>query len=291
MTVRAYDPALGRFISHDPLGRLAALGLDTQPYVYAGNNPVNWTDPSGMLFISGTGSDGQVAIPTPSGACGRECPNSSGGGRKYTITVHCAKLHKGDAYYDDPHCKAWRTWYHNASTLQNTAVTSERNIAGNLYKAFGLANAFIELGLLVVDSPIEKIFDGIAVLSNLSYFVHGAQLQGDHSLDGLVGFLGFWLPLLKALGRFIQAAVHSIFAEVLIDAALAATPMGEFMFGLKFFMLLLGPVISGFTNAGLAAAYSEEMGADKDSGMSVEEWCIHYKKCGAEPDADFTAYS
>jgi RHS repeat-associated protein len=49
MRVRAYDPTLGRFISHDPLGRLAAQGLDMQPYVYAGNNPVNQTDPSGLL--------------------------------------------------------------------------------------------------------------------------------------------------------------------------------------------------------------------------------------------------
>jgi RHS repeat-associated protein len=67
MTVRAYDPALGRFLSHDPLGRLAALGLDTQPYVYAGNNPVNWTDPSGMLFI-GSPNHGGGGGKTPSKA-------------------------------------------------------------------------------------------------------------------------------------------------------------------------------------------------------------------------------
>ncbi len=35
MSVRAYDPTLGRFLSHDPLGRLAALGLNMQPYVYS----------------------------------------------------------------------------------------------------------------------------------------------------------------------------------------------------------------------------------------------------------------
>lgn len=55
MSVRAYDPTLGRFISHDPLGRLAALGADLQPYVYAHNNPVNYTDPSGMRFTDGNG--------------------------------------------------------------------------------------------------------------------------------------------------------------------------------------------------------------------------------------------
>src|SRR5579885_29409 len=74
MSVRAYDPTLGRFLSHDPLGRLAKLGLDMQPYVYANNNPVNRTDPSGMLFISGPG--GQIAPPLPgtsSGGCSGGC--------------------------------------------------------------------------------------------------------------------------------------------------------------------------------------------------------------------------
>jgi hypothetical protein len=58
MSVRAYDPTLGRFISHDPLGRLAVQGLDMQPYVYANNNPVNQTDPSGLLSC-GAMVDGQ----------------------------------------------------------------------------------------------------------------------------------------------------------------------------------------------------------------------------------------
>jgi RHS repeat-associated protein len=49
LSVRAYDPTLGRFLSHDPLGRLAAWGVDFQPYVYASNNPVVNTDPSGMV--------------------------------------------------------------------------------------------------------------------------------------------------------------------------------------------------------------------------------------------------
>jgi RHS repeat-associated protein len=35
MSVRAYDPTQGRFISRDPLGR-AALFSANQPYAYAG---------------------------------------------------------------------------------------------------------------------------------------------------------------------------------------------------------------------------------------------------------------
>jgi uncharacterized protein RhaS with RHS repeats len=45
MSVRAYDPTVGRFISHDPLGR-APLFFSDQPYAYAGNNPLSNVDPS-----------------------------------------------------------------------------------------------------------------------------------------------------------------------------------------------------------------------------------------------------
>ena len=66
MSVRAYDPTLGRFISHDPLGRLAAQGQDTQPYVYAGDNPVNNTDPAGMMYAPPPGGGGSGGGGSPS---------------------------------------------------------------------------------------------------------------------------------------------------------------------------------------------------------------------------------
>lgn len=42
---RYYDPALGRFISPDPVGLAGGL----HPYAYAGNDPVNHTDRQGLL--------------------------------------------------------------------------------------------------------------------------------------------------------------------------------------------------------------------------------------------------
>ena len=42
LRARYYDPATGRFISRDPLGG---------GYAYAGNNPVNFTDPSGLFIV------------------------------------------------------------------------------------------------------------------------------------------------------------------------------------------------------------------------------------------------
>jgi RHS repeat-associated protein len=43
---RYYDPEIGRFISEDPLGFGAG---DVNFYVYVGNNPVNFNDPSGKI--------------------------------------------------------------------------------------------------------------------------------------------------------------------------------------------------------------------------------------------------
>lgn len=44
---RNYDPALGRFLTADPIG---LNGGDTNLYMYVKNNPVNYYDPSGLLL-------------------------------------------------------------------------------------------------------------------------------------------------------------------------------------------------------------------------------------------------
>ena len=65
MSVRAYDPSTGRFISRDPLGRAPALGLATQPYVYADNNPLKNVDPSGQLLFAPDGGGGMAPSSQP----------------------------------------------------------------------------------------------------------------------------------------------------------------------------------------------------------------------------------
>jgi RHS repeat-associated protein len=42
---RAYFPGLGRFLQTDPAG----YASDVNPYAYAGNDPLDFTDPSGMI--------------------------------------------------------------------------------------------------------------------------------------------------------------------------------------------------------------------------------------------------
>jgi RHS repeat-associated protein len=45
---RAYDPAVRGFLSTDPLAPVLGAGWDGNPYSYAGNNPLNTTDPTGL---------------------------------------------------------------------------------------------------------------------------------------------------------------------------------------------------------------------------------------------------
>lgn len=54
---RFYDPQLGRFISEDPIG----LEGGVNPYVYAENDPINLSDPSGQIPMCLAGAAGALA--------------------------------------------------------------------------------------------------------------------------------------------------------------------------------------------------------------------------------------
>ncbi len=49
MRARWYDPALGRFISEDPAGLAGGIN----PYVFAGDDPINKSDPAGLYSCAG----------------------------------------------------------------------------------------------------------------------------------------------------------------------------------------------------------------------------------------------
>jgi RHS repeat-associated protein len=49
LRARYYDPSTGRFISKDPFGGFATIPASLNKYVYACNNPVNLTDPTGEV--------------------------------------------------------------------------------------------------------------------------------------------------------------------------------------------------------------------------------------------------
>jgi len=50
MRARYYDPSTGRFISKDPVEGILINPQTQNPYAYAGNDPINRADPSGLWW-------------------------------------------------------------------------------------------------------------------------------------------------------------------------------------------------------------------------------------------------
>ena len=54
LRARWYDATVGRFTSPDPVAPHLSYPQSINAYVYVLNNPVNYTDPSGLCAIAGT---------------------------------------------------------------------------------------------------------------------------------------------------------------------------------------------------------------------------------------------
>jgi uncharacterized protein RhaS with RHS repeats len=78
MQARYYDPAIGRFLSIDPIGFSPARPDMFNRYAYAANDPVNKIDPDGQAAIVAAGACGPGAALCGAGIVVVSCAASEG---------------------------------------------------------------------------------------------------------------------------------------------------------------------------------------------------------------------
>jgi RHS repeat-associated protein len=87
MQGRLYDPALGRFLSADPIVGNTAFSQSWNAYSYVNNSPLNFTDPSGFdctgaLAVAYADEKSYIA----SGTCSQSNNYSTSGGEELTVS-------------------------------------------------------------------------------------------------------------------------------------------------------------------------------------------------------------
>jgi RHS repeat-associated protein len=112
MRARYYDPATQQFLSRDPLE-----GASGQPYAYAWGNPVNYTDPAGLLA-----GEMEEKVPLRGGG-------QSGGGGTKPQTGGAA----GDATKADPVVEAGMQQLREAIESGRIKPINARDYAGKVY--------------------------------------------------------------------------------------------------------------------------------------------------------------
>jgi RHS repeat-associated protein len=120
MGERYYDPAVGRFVTPDP--------LDGQDYTYAGNNPINVIDPSGLSESLVSESGGAQPPATRPGA-GAGVPETGSGDAVPTASP----FGETEATYEDT---ATRFKYEKIKGKNEYVTKDKTGHGGSRYKVY-----------------------------------------------------------------------------------------------------------------------------------------------------------
>lgn len=208
---RYYNPVTGRFLSRDPIGLAGGINL----YTYVNNNPVNFTDPSGL-----------IAAPSSASFSG----DSGGGGKGASVNGAYASFFNLDA-----------TASAGSQTVQafsNQPVPHAEVGEGPVQVAVGPLLPLLGIGLIaneIANSDVPFIGAGIArgaaaaaergvsVLGHFPGYVNTAESIGARYFNVPTEFFARMSPV-------EQWAANTKFLDRLItrgDAVLLSTPAAE----------------------------------------------------------------
>lgn len=233
MSVRAYDPALGRFLSRDPLGRLPLMWAE-QPYVYAGNNPLINVDPSGQRFAALDGGGGKpTPTPAPKGSSGAK--TTSGNSPKKSKACEpawwCGIRDKGEFFLGVGIVAAGLVTFGVAIVALIKTTTDPfwkfafevvkrgfRQAAGALAQMISQALQHILDSLVYVNPWIRVIVDAFAVLADVAALVisflsgfDAVQARGQETWTAFQKFLFVF----RAIGKGQLQGVFGAVADAL----------------------------------------------------------------------------
>ncbi len=154
---REYDPSTGRFISVDPL-----LEIDKPQtlngYTYGAQNPLTFTDPTGLGLACGGNGDGTGCPTRDDGTAGNGRPNEAADPADLCVAPCGSTENGGDSAADDYQCG-----YPGCSTMASTGYgpAVDEYVENNAprYDSFS-ARFYGFLRSIAPDGPLVDLFQG-----------------------------------------------------------------------------------------------------------------------------------
>jgi RHS repeat-associated protein len=111
MRARYYDTGVGRFISKDPIGYWGGIN----PYAYVANNPINFSDPSGLSRPTIPGYWRYMRWLAPRVFCNMLKQRIE---HAEEVNKDCRELNEPEAYYIDPEAYTFLAWCYTLGYLK-----------------------------------------------------------------------------------------------------------------------------------------------------------------------------